>query len=87
MSEPTEIEKHSLEAHVELCAQRYKFLEDKLSLFEEKMDEVSKAIIGVKNTVEKMAEKRNDQIIGWGIGIIGSLIAVIAYMLVNYVLQ
>ena len=30
MASPTEIEKKSLEAHVELCAQRYLFLEEKL---------------------------------------------------------
>ena len=31
MVEATEIEKKSLEAHVELCAERYNALEDKLA--------------------------------------------------------
>jgi hypothetical protein len=34
MVEPTDIEKKSLEAHVELCAERYKFLETKLESVE-----------------------------------------------------
>ena len=35
MSDTTEIEKKSLEAHVELCAERYKLLETKLTLQQE----------------------------------------------------
>ena len=35
MVEPTDIEKKSLEAHVELCAERYKLLETKLETVEQ----------------------------------------------------
>ena len=34
MADTTEIEKKSLEAHVELCAERYRFLENKLEMVE-----------------------------------------------------
>ena len=34
MADTTEIEKKSLEAHVELCAERYRFLEEKLESVE-----------------------------------------------------
>ena len=34
MADTTDIEKKSLEAHVELCAERYKFLETKLDSLE-----------------------------------------------------
>jgi hypothetical protein len=34
-----------------------------------------------------MTEKRNNQLINWGIGIIGALAAVVAYLLTNYVLK
>ena len=37
MSGPTEIEKTNLEAHVELCAQRYSALETRLSSIESKV--------------------------------------------------
>jgi hypothetical protein len=37
MSAPTAIEKENLEAHVELCAQRYDALEQRLSSIEKKV--------------------------------------------------
>jgi hypothetical protein len=37
MSTPTEIEKTNLEAHVELCAQRYDALEKRLGSVEDKL--------------------------------------------------
>jgi hypothetical protein len=37
MSDATEIEKKNLEAHVELCAERYRFIEEKLESLEGKI--------------------------------------------------
>lgn len=81
----TDIEKKSLEAHVELCAERYKFLETKLESVEQKCEELVVAISSVKTTVENMATKTNDRIISWGIGIIGTLIAACAWLIVQYI--
>jgi len=41
---PTEIEKENLEAHVELCAQRYQSLETRLDTIEYKMTELQATI-------------------------------------------
>ena len=41
---PTDIEKENLEAHVELCAQRYQSLETRLDTIENKMTELQKMI-------------------------------------------
>lgn len=87
MADTTEIEKKSLEAHVELCAQRYKFLEDKLDSVEEKCDTLVTAISEVRNTVQTMANKDNDRLIQWGIGIIGFLVATCAYLINHYVFR
>lgn len=87
MPDTTDIEKHNLEAHVELCAERYKFLEAKLETVEDKIGGVQTVVREVHDMVQTMSEKRNDQIINWGIGIGTSLIAVIAYLLVTYVLK
>ena len=46
MSKPTEIEKENLEAHVELCAQRYDALETRL-------ESVEKKISTLQDTIEK----------------------------------
>lgn len=44
MSEPTDIEKENLEAHVELCAQRYKQLETRLTSIEVKVASLQETI-------------------------------------------
>lgn len=87
MVDPTEIEKKSLEAHVELCAERYKFLESKLESVEEKMIAMVSSIEEVKDTVTAMATKNNDRLINWGIGIIVALVGTVAWMLQHYVLK
>lgn len=81
MADTTEIEKKSLEAHVELCAERYKFLEEKLESVEGKVSQVATGVSDVKAAVSKMAEKNNDRLINWGIGIIVFLVGVIGYLL------
>ena len=87
MAETTDIEKKSLEAHVELCSQRYKFLEDKLASVEDKCDTLVSNITDVKNTVQSMATKNNDRLIQWGIGIIGFLTATCVYLINHYVFK
>jgi phage shock protein A len=44
LANPTEIEKENLEAHVELCAQRYQSLETRLDTIETKMTDLQKMI-------------------------------------------
>lgn len=87
MSETTELEKKSLEAHVDLCAQRYKFLEQKFVQVEEKINEQSHVIREVHDMVQNMGEKRNEQLMAWGMGIIGALVAIVGYLLVTYVVK
>lgn len=87
MAETTDIEKKSLEAHVELCAQRYKMLEDKLESVEAKCDQLVTSIGTVKQAVETMAAKSNDRLVNWGVGIIGFLLGTMGWVLQHYVLK
>jgi hypothetical protein len=87
MSEPTDIEKKSLEAHVELCAERYRFLEEKFETVEKSIVHINGVVDEVHVMVRQMAEKRNDQLIGWGIGVIGALVATVAWLLTHYVIK
>jgi prefoldin subunit 5 len=87
MVEATDIEKKSLEAHVELCAERYNALEEKLETLEDKINSVCAMIREVKECVGKMAEKNNDRLVTWGIGIIGTLAAVTIYLITHYVFK
>jgi hypothetical protein len=87
MVEPTDIEKKSLEAHVELCAERYNALETRLDHVDAKISSLSDVIREVHDMVQRMSEKRTDQLIGWGVGLIGALSATVIYLVTHYVLK
>jgi predicted nucleic acid-binding Zn-ribbon protein len=87
MVEPTDIEKKSLEAHVELCAERYNALENKITTVDDKITHLCSEIIDVKVSLAKMAEKNSDRLIGWGIGIIGTLVAIVGYFIAHYIIK
>jgi len=87
MADTTDIEKKSLEAHVELCAQRYSALEQRIEDVKADTAELKSTIQDVHALVHKMADARYTQLIGWGIGIIGFLTAALGYMVTHYVLK
>ena len=87
MVEPTDIEKKSLEAHVELCAERYNALEDKMTAMGVNISHLCEMVQEVKASVSKLSEKNTDRLINWGIGIIGFLSASTIYLIANYVLK
>jgi len=87
MIEATDIEKKSLEAHVELCAERYNKLEDKMSAMGENIAHLCIMVTEVKESVSAMANKRSDQLIAWGIGIIGTLLSIIGYLVIHYAIK
>ena len=87
MTEVTDIEKKSLEAHVELCARRYLSLETRLDNVDVKMETLNQMVTKVHDLIEHLANKRNDQIINWGMGIIGALVTSIGYLIVHYVIK
>ena len=97
----TEIEKKSLEAHVELCAERYKNLEDKLDSLDRRVSDIEHKIESkmssieekmeskfgeIKKAISELQEKRNNQLIGWGVSIIGALISIILTMVWKFIL-
>jgi phage-related protein len=87
MADTTDIEKKSLEAHVELCAQRYTALEQRIDDVKQDTAELKTTIQEVHRLVHKMSDIRNTQLIGWGVGVIGFLTAVIGYLVTHYVLK
>ena len=87
MSETTDIEKKSLEAHVELCAERYRFLESKLEEVDSKMSAMDVMVRQVHDMVHDISHQRNNQIINWGMGIMATMLGIIAYLLATYVVK
>lgn len=91
MTTTTDIEKKNLEAHVELCAERYKSLDGKLDSVERRVTQVEKKLDAKMNAVEaaldeiksmivSMQQKRNNQLISWGVGIITTLLSIIGFL-------
>lgn len=87
MVDTTAIEKKSLEAHVELCAERYSALELRLDNVDTKIASLEQMVAQIRDMVRDMAEKRNNQLISWGLGIMGTMAGVIGWLLVNYVVK
>ncbi len=85
--ETTDIEKKSLETHVELCAQRYKYLEEKLETVEQTVINLNAAVREVHDMVQAMSQKNTDRLINWGIGIIVFLTGIVGWLLTHYVLK
>jgi phage shock protein A len=87
MVDTTAIEKKSLEAHVELCAERYSQLELRLDNVDAKIASLEQMVSQIRDMVRDMAAKRNDQLISWGLGIISLLTASTGWLLVTYVFK
>ena len=87
MVDTTNIEKKSLEAHVELCAERYRYLEEKLESLEARSIENNKMISDIRSMIQTVVANRNDQIIKWGLGIIVTLGGIVGWLVTHYVLK
>lgn len=83
----TDIEKKSLEAHVELCAERYANLETKLDNLEGRMDKLEVHIVDIKDTIRNVGNDNNKTIITIGTTIGGVLITALIGLLVHLILK
>ena len=86
MNNPSPLERKNLETHVELCAERYKFLEGKLESVEDKVTGLESVVSDVHLMIQKMANKQNDQLIKWAGASIAILLGVIGWLLATFVL-
>jgi chromosome segregation ATPase len=80
----TEIEKKSLEAHVELCAERYSNLENKLTNLDTRMDKLESHIVDIKDNLSRVGNDGSKTIITIGTSILGVLIAGIITLLATH---
>lgn len=80
MADTTDIEKKSLEAHVELCAERYRLLEVKLESMDDKITTLFGVIAELRGMLQATNTKNNDRLINWGVGIIVTLVGALGWM-------
>lgn len=76
------IEKENLEAHVELCAERYKQLNMKLDSLDSKVTFMEGMVSEIKTALAEANDKHNRQLITIGTGIILSLMGAIITLIV-----
>lgn len=74
LGETTSLEKSSLEAHVDLCAMRYRHLDLRLSTLEAKMDAVQKDIIEGQKSLKTTIITTTATIVISVIGVIGAIL-------------
>jgi tetrahydromethanopterin S-methyltransferase subunit G len=77
MVKAADIEKENLEAHVELCQQRYEVLERRLTAVEEKLDNVHSDIQNGNKSLIKV-------LIGATGTIVAGLLSTIVVILINF---
>jgi hypothetical protein len=79
----TKIEKENLEAHVEICAERYKNLETKIDNLEQRMDGFESHLIEIKNALASKDEKQTNRSFNILVSIFGiiltALLGIIAH--------
>ena len=83
----TDIEKKSLEAHVELCAERYNNLDARLQSLHERMGNVEKIIIEIKESLASAPDQSSRQIISIGTTVVGVLMTAIVSLAIHFVLK
>lgn len=83
MSTTTDIEKKSLEAHVELCAERYANLETKLEHLDTRMDKLEGHIVDIKDSLGKVGGESNKTLITIGTSVFVALLTAVLGVVVH----
>jgi chromosome segregation ATPase len=81
-----EIEKQSLEAQVELCAERYRALETRLDAVDQRMDSLSAMLSDIHEKIDRMFERTENKWDRAQIAVIGIMATVIGALVARYVL-
>jgi hypothetical protein len=71
---PTDIEKESLEAHVELCSQRYDAMKGNMERMEERLGNLETMVKQIKDMLVEKENQAYKKLLGVGFTIIGSLL-------------
>lgn len=81
----TDIEKKSLEAHVELCAERYEQLEHKLNSLDNRVAKIEHGIDDIKQAIGNSSLAQSKQLITIGTTLLGVGITAIIGLLVHLI--
>ncbi len=79
----TNIEKKNLEAHVELCAERYANLNSKLEDLDNRMTVIERHIVDIKDSITNKTGGISKQMIAIGTTILGVMFTAIITLLIH----
>ena len=79
----TDIEKKSLEAHVELCAERYSKLENKLENLENRIDKIESHLVDIKDSLVGSQNDHYKMLVTIGTTVMGALIGGLIALLIH----
>jgi hypothetical protein len=88
----TEIEKKSLEAHVELCAERYAALDKnyvalhgKIEALNAKVEKLDSHIVAIRESLAGSGDRQSKQLIAIGTAIISVLITGVITLTIHFI--
>lgn len=81
----TELERTNLEAHVDLCAERYRVLESKVNNIESGLNEVRKDIQTMREDMIKSNANTNRIMLGASATVVAGILSTIVVLLMNVV--
>ncbi len=77
------LERENLEAHVDLCAERYRVLEEKLIRLESKVDSLADTIALMVEKQQTDKASNNKLVIGAAATVIAGLLSTVVLLLLN----
>lgn len=77
------IERTNLEAHVDLCAERYKVLDNRLGKVEEKLGKIESDVSDIKSMLNRSQKEQYKVLLGVAGGVITVLLGIIGYFFIN----
>jgi hypothetical protein len=83
----TSIEKTNLEAHVELCAERYDALEDKLDNLDRRIEKIDDGVEDIKKAIAKNSIGAHSQLIKIGTALFAVLLTACIGLTVNLIMS
>lgn len=79
---PSEIEKQNLEAHVEICSERYGYLEDNISRVESRLTVIEQRLDEIRRNLETEDKNRYKSMWNYSGAIIAVLIGIVITLLI-----
>jgi dsDNA-binding SOS-regulon protein len=78
----TNIEKESLEAHVELCAERYDRMAERMENLDDRLTGVEQVLKEIKSMLTQKETETYKKMIGIGITLIGTLLTTLLGLII-----